>query len=80
MSCKPRTPRQRTFKGGSISFNHAAAIDCLIRNMSATGACLEISSPIGIPDEFTLIIKPEYLKRSCQVAWRTSTRIGARFV
>lgn len=75
-----KAPRQRTFKGGSISFDRAFGIDCIIRNISKNGACLEVESPIGIPDDFTLIIKPEFLKRSCRVAWREPKRIGVRFV
>ncbi|HXD44330.1 MAG TPA: PilZ domain-containing protein [Pseudolabrys sp.] len=72
--------RLRTFKGGSIIFGVAAAIDCTIRNMSETGAALEVESPVGIPDRFTLLIKPEFLKRDCRVAWRSAKRIGVRFV
>ncbi|MGN6572285.1 MAG: PilZ domain-containing protein [Pseudolabrys sp.] len=72
--------RSRTFKGGSIIFGVAAAIDCIIRNMSETGAALEVESPVGIPDEFTLLIKPEYVKRNCRVAWRSAKRIGVAFV
>ena len=80
MSDTRNSPRLRTFKGGSIMFGVAAAIDCIIRNMSETGAALEIESPVGIPDEFTLLIKPEYVKRNCRVAWRSANRIGVAFV
>ncbi len=76
---KPRSQRHRTFKGGIISHAGGASTDCIIRNMSETGACLEVSTPFGIPDNFKLIIKPEILTRSCEVAWRTAQRIGVRF-
>ncbi len=72
--------RLRTIKGGSILFGFAPAIDCVIRNMSQTGAMLVVESPVGIPNDFTLLIKPELTKRACQVAWRKSDRIGVRFV
>ena len=68
-------PRLRTIKGGSIMFGSAAAIDCIIRNMSDTGAALEVESPVGIPDDFTLLIRPEILKRRCQVVWRKERRL-----
>jgi hypothetical protein len=48
--------------------------------MSETGAALEIGSATGIPVEFTLIIKPEFVKRTCRVAWRSDKRIGVQFV
>ena len=71
--------RRRTFKGGSISLNGQAAIDCLVRNLSTTGACLEIKSPNGIPNTFRLLIKPEILVRRCEVIWKTDHKIGVRF-
>src|SRR3569623_2106385 len=74
-----RAARLRTFKGGSIFFGVAAAIDCTIRNMSPTGAALEVGSPVGIPDEFTLLVTPEFVKRNCRVAWRSANRIGVQF-
>ena len=73
------SPRQRTYKGGSISYASAPAIDCIIRNLSDTGACLEVSNAVDIPDSFKLIIKPEILTRSCEVVWRTARRVGVLF-
>ena len=78
MSEQRRKPRLRTLKGGSILFGTAAAVDCIIRNMSDAGACLEVP-PAGIPDNFTLLIKPEMRKRACEITWRSASRIGVRF-
>lgn len=75
-----RAQRLRTIKGGLILFGTAPAVDCVIRNMSGTGALLVVERPIGIPDEFTLLIKPELIKRACRVAWRKADRIGVHFV
>ncbi len=72
--------RKRTFKGGSIISGLAAGVDCVIRNLSDTGAFLEVESPVGIPDDFTLLIKPEIIKRKCHVEWRAANRIGVRFI
>jgi hypothetical protein len=60
-------------------FGSAASVDCIIRNMSDTGACLEVETPAGIPNDFTLLIRPEIIKRSCHVVWRKERRIGVRF-
>jgi len=56
---KRASPRVRTLKRGSIVFGVASTVDCVVRNLSETGACLEVASPIGIPDDFTLQIRPE---------------------
>jgi PilZ domain len=71
--------RHRTLKAGTISFNRAGAISCTVRNLSETGACLEVTSPLGIPDDFTLVIAHDHLQRSCHVAWRAPNRIGVEF-
>ena len=79
MAKQRRSQRLRTLKGGSILFGTGAAIDCVIRNISETGAALEIATPVGIPDNFTLLIKPGRIKRSCRVVWRSADRIGVQF-
>jgi hypothetical protein len=73
------SPRQRTLKCGTIAFGLSIVIDCVVRNISNTGACLEIANPIGIPNDFTLVIKTDQVPRLCQVAWRSRRRIGVRF-
>jgi hypothetical protein len=30
-------------------------INCIVRNLSSTGAMLDVASPVGIPEHFTLI-------------------------
>ena len=70
--------RHRTLKAGSIAFG-GGAIDCLVRNISATGAALEVASPVGIPDTFTLLISGEEAGHHCRVAWRRENRIGVAF-
>jgi len=42
----------------------------IIRNISATGAYLEVASLDGIPKSLPADIKPEIRTRSCEVAWR----------
>jgi hypothetical protein len=60
-------------------FGTAIGVECIIRNMSEAGACLEVQSPFGIPNSFILLIRPEIIKRSCEVAWRNGNRMGVRF-
>jgi len=74
-----RAPRLRTFKGGLITFGVAPSVDCLVRNISETGAALETEAVDVVPVDFTLIIKPEFVKRRCRVAWRSARRMGVQF-
>jgi hypothetical protein len=73
-------PRRRTLKAGRIVFNQRrSVINCTVRNLSDGGACLEVATSVGVPDDFDLIIEPEGSSRSCHVAWRSEHRIGAAF-
>ncbi len=76
---KRTTPRQRTLKKGRIVFNDGrSTIDCLVRNLSAGGAKLEVPSSVGIPDDFDLVMADGSTKR-CRVAWRKLTEIGVSY-
>jgi hypothetical protein len=76
---KRKIARHRTLKAGSIRFNRDSAIDCRVRNFSAAGACLEVASQIGIPDDFVLVIDVDHFRNPCHVIWRTATRMGVAF-
>ena len=71
--------RQRVLKAGTITFNHGAGIDCTVRNLSSAGACLDVASPLGIPDDFILVIGSEQVQHPCHVTWRREKRIGVDF-
>ena len=75
-----RAQRHRTLKAGHIAFNRAGTIDCRVRNLSTQGACLEVQSQVGIPDEFTLFVEYDHLKRRCRVVWRNPKQLGVEFM
>lgn len=64
------------------------AAGCIVRDLSATGAKLEIRSDRGsvvmttsaIPDSFILVIENESIEVSCAVVWRDHRDIGVRFI
>jgi hypothetical protein len=81
MEERRRYQRHRTFKAGEITFaGRSAAIDCMVKNLSDHGAGLDVASPIGIPDEFDLMLKGDHTMRRCRVIWRKAQKIGVEFV
>lgn len=70
--------RRRILKAGRILFN-GGGIDCTVRNISETGAALEVATPVGIPQDVTLIVEADKFKRECQVVWRKEKRTGVTF-
>ena len=71
-------PRVRVMKAAKINYG-GDKHPCVIRDTSSTGAALEFSDLIRIPDEFTLIMPEDRLKLSCRVVWRSQYRVGVTF-
>ncbi len=71
-------PRHRVLKAGTIAFG-GGAIDCTVRNISDTGAALDVVTPLFIPDRFTLVVQTDHLKRPCHIVWRKERRMGVAF-
>lgn len=78
MSEKRAVPWRRVLKAGRIEFG-GAVIDCTVRNLSKVGAALDVPTPVGIPDQFVLVIPSDALRFSCRAVWRQRIRIGVRF-
>ena len=76
MDERRRLKRLRALKAGIISFNRAGGITCRVRNMSPAGACLEVSSQVGIPDNFVLVVSYDKFSQSCHVIWRSEDEDG----
>ena len=70
--------RHRVLKAATIEFR-GDSIDCVIRDLSTTGAALEVSNQTGIPAKFTLVIPGDALHLPCAVVWRSQYRIGVHF-
>ena len=60
-------PRRRILMAGTISFGHAAGIDCIVRNLPDSGAFLTVENPIGIPDRIALRIPVDNMMRAARV-------------
>jgi hypothetical protein len=71
-------PRRRVLKAGSINFD-GEAIPCTVRNLSTTGAALDVEPLLCIPDRFNLFVESEKLNQPCHVAWREERRVGVVF-
>jgi len=71
--------QRRIYKAGKIVFGLRCGIDATVRNISDTGALLQVESVLDILNEL-LVINAEGLKRQCKIAWRRPTALGVRFV
>lgn len=71
-------PRYRVAKPAKIDHG-GDKIACVIRDISATGAAIELTGHVRVPTEFTLIVPEDRLRLPCRVVWRTEYRIGVTF-
>ena len=74
------TPKRRTFKPAKIVLNgRNSVIDCVVRELSDSGALLQIPSEAGVPDEFELALgnKPP---ADCYVVQRSLNELLVRFL
>ena len=71
-------PRYRVSKAATIEFV-GGNIDCTIRDLSITGAALEVPIQTGIPGKFTLVVPGDGLHLPCHVVWRRGYRMGVAF-
>ena len=79
MNDNRRITRKRVLKTGKILVGRTSIIDCTVRDVSESGACLKVESPLGIPDTFDLLITTEQTPRPCRIVWRKEKQIGVKF-
>ncbi len=71
--------RHRVLKLGTLAFSGGGGTDCTVRNLSESGARIEIASPVGLPASFTLVIAADHFLRHCHEVWSADRRIGVAF-
>lgn len=71
--------RTRTLIGAKILFNGGhSVLDCVARNLSSTGARLQIENALSAPATFKLVLS-DGRRFCCDVVWRKNGAIGVRF-
>lgn len=83
MNEKRSGQRTQTFlKAQAIRPNGAPAIDCLVSDLSESGARIQPADGVavsGFPDRFELLVPRSGMRRKARVAWRSSTELGLVF-
>ena len=79
MQDRRRFPRTRCFKGAKIVAPGQAVVACVVRNVSAEGARLQLAGIVALPDEFDLCFDSGRRVQQCRVMWRTESDAGIWF-
>ncbi len=74
------SPRRNTMIEALIVFGGGQRyMACIIRDLSETGARLEVDKVIGVPNTFDLMA-PGHHPHACRVVWRALREIGVQFI
>ncbi len=69
--------RRKILKGGRTYWLNGDSSECIVYNLSETGAHLELRGPA--PNTFDLVVDGDGLRRSSCVVWRRANRVGVKF-
>ncbi len=74
------TTRGTALKTGHILFGPDQDFcDCLIWDLTKSGAMIETGPETNLPAEFQLISERLYLNKTCLVIWRAGRKLGLKF-
>ena len=75
------SPRTKVFKKGKlIHTNNLTVFDCMIRDISETGARLSCGETALMPKEMRLVLHSQREVRLVRVVWRRPREIGVQFL
>ena len=72
--------RSKVLKGAKIILGTSSVIDCVVRNVTNTGARVELANTVELPEDLGLTFDGGRSIRPCKVVWRTVTETGIQFV
>ncbi|HEY1735659.1 MAG TPA: PilZ domain-containing protein [Methylovirgula sp.] len=78
---KRTSDRVRSFLRAQIIFNNRmTTIDCIVKNISATGARVALNDTLAVPTEFDIYIPQRGCSHHARLVWRDRDSIGVDFL
>jgi hypothetical protein len=72
--------RDKVIFGGLAAINErGSTVDCVVRNFSDRGACVELDGATKLPDEINLAIPRKGRSFFARMIWRQANRVGLAF-
>ena len=78
-----RKAKRKEVRAGGMIYSEAGQrlAECELRNVSATGAQLELRRETNLPVNFILTLSQSgVVRRRCELVWQFSTVLGVRFL
>jgi hypothetical protein len=71
--------RDKVFFGGLAEIDDTSTVDCLVRDFSERGACVELELSTRLPGRMKLAIARKGRSYLAQLVWRQANRVGLAF-
>jgi hypothetical protein len=72
--------RDKVLYGGVAEINeHGSTVDCVVRNISDHGACVEFEAAERVPEEMKLTIARKGRSFLARLIWRQANKVGLAF-
>jgi hypothetical protein len=80
MQDRRQNVRDKVLLGGVAEIREiGSTMDCVVRNFSEGGACVEFNAQANLPDEISLTIKRKGRSYLARMIWRHANRVGLAF-
>ena len=80
MQERRRLARSRVIKGAKLVVGTSSVVDCVVRNLTNTGARIVVSSTARLPENLVLTFDGGRSLRPCRLVWRRLDETGVEFV
>jgi len=80
MQERRKLARSRVLKSAKLVVGTSAVVDCVVRNLTNTGARIEVPNTATLPEHLVLTFDGGRSLRSCRLVWRTINETGLEFV
>jgi hypothetical protein len=79
MPDRRQSVRDKVLYGGVAEINERSTMDCVVRNISERGACVELESAGTLPGEMNLTIARKGRSFLARLIWRQANKVGLAF-
>jgi hypothetical protein len=80
MQDRRESVREKVLLGGVAEINESGStMDCVVRNFSDRGACVEVESAAKLPEQMRVTIARKGRSYLARMIWRQANRVGLAF-
>ena len=79
MTERRKYQRLKVLKGVKLVLGTSSVLDCTVRDLSSTGARIEVQNAIGLPEAVDVTFDGGHTFRPCLLKWQKLDQIGVEF-